>query len=153
MPRDNEEGRKKGLLEVTATSRMTFSKSLLPRELGVHRWMIEAMGAIIFQVPFTFDILGLSESRRGFQQCGEGGGATLGAHGDITAVCPSPASLPRLYRQYAVFPPRPSWHFSPGCGQGWRGHLDGPQKPTVNLNPAWPLLPRGVPDLSKEPPP
>lgn len=59
LPRDNEEGRKKGHLGVTATSCVTLSKSLLPRELCSQ--MTGRMDALIFQGPFNFHILRLNQ--------------------------------------------------------------------------------------------
>lgn len=59
-PRDNEEGKKKGHLGVIATGCVNLGKSFfLPWELGVCSWMIGQINAMIFQVPFNFDILGL----------------------------------------------------------------------------------------------
>lgn len=144
MPRDNEEGRKKDLLEVTATSSVTFSETLLPQELGVHHWMIGGMDAIIFEVFFTLDILGFWVKERLSAVWG-GGGATLGAHGDITAeaalpVFPSPLPLLAIgHLSTSSF-----LAFSPWMWPGVEGTYVGPQKPAANLNPARPLLPGGV---------
>lgn len=85
MPRDNEEGRRQDLLEVTATSCVTFSKSLLPRELGVHGWMIGGMDSMIFQAPFNFDILGFWVKEMLSATWVRGKETPLGTPGDIRA--------------------------------------------------------------------